>query len=109
MGTSAITTLEDVKRREEKEEKEESILALLGIIGTVLNLFVIVFVYIYTTLWWHFWTIAQHTVQRPAMVRMISEFKARKPTVWKDYQKHSRAKCLAKGTATTAKCICEPR
>lgn len=50
MGTSAITTLEDVKRREEKEEKEESILALLGIIGTVLNLFVIVFVYIYTTL-----------------------------------------------------------
>lgn len=50
MGTSAITTLEDVKRQEEKEEKEESILALLGIIGTVLNLFVIVFVYIYTTL-----------------------------------------------------------
>lgn len=50
MGTSAITTLEDVKKREEKEEKEESILALLGIIGTVLNLFVIVFVYIYTTL-----------------------------------------------------------
>lgn len=50
MGTSVVTTLEDVKRQEEKEEKEESILALLGIIGTVLNLFVIVFVYIYTTL-----------------------------------------------------------
>lgn len=67
MGTSAITTLEDVKRQEEKEEKEESILALLGIIGTVLNLFVIVFVYIYTTLWWHFWkSIVQHKVQRPA-------------------------------------------
>lgn len=50
MRSSAITTLEDVKRQEESEEKEESILALLGIIGTVLNLFVIVFVYIYTTL-----------------------------------------------------------
>lgn len=76
MGTSAITTLEDVKRQEEKEEKEESILALLGIIGTVLNLFVIVFVYIYTTLWWHFWTSIA-----PVMVRMISKFKAKKPTV----------------------------
>lgn len=50
MRSSAITTLEDVKKQEESEEKEESILAMLGIVGTVLNLFVIVFVYIYTTL-----------------------------------------------------------
>ncbi|KAM3931906.1 protein TUNAR [Anomaloglossus baeobatrachus] len=51
MVTSAITAAAaEVKKQEEKEEKEESILAMLGIIGTVLNLFVIVFVYIYTTL-----------------------------------------------------------
>lgn len=53
MVTSAITAAAaEVRKQEEKEEKEESILAMLGIIGTVLNLFVIVFVYIYTTLWW---------------------------------------------------------
>lgn len=34
----------------EKENKEESVLAMLGIIGTILNLIVIIFVYIYTTL-----------------------------------------------------------
>ncbi|KAM7385056.1 hypothetical protein PAMP_001154 [Pampus punctatissimus] len=49
MGTTVIT-IEDVQALEVKEEQEESILALLGIIGTFLNLFVIVFVYIYTTL-----------------------------------------------------------
>ena len=49
MGTTAIT-LEEVRALEGKEEQEESILALLGIICTFLNLFVIVFVYIYTTL-----------------------------------------------------------
>lgn len=50
MGTTVIT-LDDVRALEVKEEQEESILAMLGIIGTFLNLFVIVFVYIYTTLW----------------------------------------------------------
>ncbi|XP_067830849.1 protein TUNAR-like [Heptranchias perlo] len=35
---------------DEDEDKEERILAMLGIIGTVLNLLVIIFVYIYTTL-----------------------------------------------------------
>lgn len=35
---------------QERESKEESVLAVLGIIGTVLNLIVIIFVYIYTTL-----------------------------------------------------------
>lgn len=50
MGTTVIT-LEDMRALEVKEEQEESILAMLGIIGTFLNLFVIVFVYIYTTLW----------------------------------------------------------
>lgn len=49
MGTTIIT-LEDVQELKAKEEQEESILAMLGIIGTFLNLFVIVFVYIYTTL-----------------------------------------------------------
>ncbi|KAG7222243.1 hypothetical protein INR49_016401 [Caranx melampygus] len=49
MGTTVVT-LEDVQALEAKEEQEESILAMLGIIGTFLNLFVIVFVYIYTTL-----------------------------------------------------------
>ncbi|KAJ8014187.1 hypothetical protein DPEC_G00037650 [Dallia pectoralis] len=47
MGPTAIT-IEEVRALEGKEEQEESILALLGIIGTFLNLFVIVFVYIYT-------------------------------------------------------------
>lgn len=41
---------DEEKGTQEKESKEESILAMLGIIGTVLNLFVIIFVYIYTTL-----------------------------------------------------------
>ncbi|XP_064174027.1 protein TUNAR-like [Anguilla rostrata] len=49
MGTTGIT-IEEVRAQEGKEEREESILALLGIVGTFLNLFVIVFVYIYTTL-----------------------------------------------------------
>lgn len=47
---TTIITFEDVRALEAKEEQEESILAMLGIIGTFLNLFVIVFVYIYTTL-----------------------------------------------------------
>ncbi|XP_075470547.1 protein TUNAR isoform X1 [Ascaphus truei] len=41
---------EEDKGNQEKESKEETILAMLGIIGTVLNLIVIIFVYIYTTL-----------------------------------------------------------
>ncbi|XP_053231746.1 protein TUNAR [Podarcis raffonei] len=41
---------EEEKSNQEKESKEESILAMLGIIGTILNLVVIIFVYIYTTL-----------------------------------------------------------
>ncbi|XP_057200876.1 protein TUNAR-like [Triplophysa rosa] len=41
---------EEEKRIQDKESKEESILAMLGIIGTILNLIVIIFVYIYTTL-----------------------------------------------------------
>ncbi|KAA0711088.1 hypothetical protein E1301_Tti002804 [Triplophysa tibetana] len=49
MGTTTVS-IEEVQAQEGKEEREESILALLGIIGTFLNLFVIVFVYIYTTL-----------------------------------------------------------
>ncbi|KAJ0067100.1 hypothetical protein NL108_012516 [Boleophthalmus pectinirostris] len=49
MGRTVLT-LQDVTDLELKEEQEESILALLGIVGTFLNLFVIVFVYIYTTL-----------------------------------------------------------
>lgn len=49
MGTTTVS-IEEVRAQEVKEEREESILALLGIIGTFLNLFVIVFVYIYTTL-----------------------------------------------------------
>ncbi|XP_059807409.1 protein TUNAR-like [Mobula hypostoma] len=35
---------------DEDEDKEERVLAMLGISGTVLNLLVIIFVYIYTTL-----------------------------------------------------------
>ncbi|KAJ8418303.1 hypothetical protein AAFF_G00140120 [Aldrovandia affinis] len=49
MGTTVIT-IEEVRALEGKEEREESVLAMLGIVGTFLNLFVIVFVYIYTTL-----------------------------------------------------------
>ncbi|TNN41496.1 hypothetical protein EYF80_048354 [Liparis tanakae] len=49
MGTTVVT-IEDVQALEVKEEREESILAMLGIVGTFLNLFVIVFVYIYTIL-----------------------------------------------------------
>lgn len=41
---------EEETRIQDKESKEESILAMLGIIGTILNLIVIIFVYIYTTL-----------------------------------------------------------
>ncbi|KAK1792940.1 hypothetical protein P4O66_001665 [Electrophorus voltai] len=45
------TSLSDEEKRiEDKESKEETILAMLGIIGTILNLVVIIFVYIYTTL-----------------------------------------------------------
>ncbi|CDQ88421.1 unnamed protein product [Oncorhynchus mykiss] len=32
------------------DDREERILAVLGIIGTVLNLLVVIFVYIYTTI-----------------------------------------------------------
>lgn len=35
---------------QERESREESVLAMLGIVGTILNLVVIIFVYIYTTL-----------------------------------------------------------
>ncbi|KAM9777449.1 protein TUNAR [Neosynchiropus ocellatus] len=41
---------DEEKGIQDKESKEESILAMLGIIGTILNLVVIIFVYIYTTL-----------------------------------------------------------
>lgn len=41
---------DEEKGTQDKESKEESILAMLGIIGTILNLLVIIFVYIYTTL-----------------------------------------------------------
>lgn len=41
---------DDDRGGQEKESKEESVLAMLGIIGTILNLVVIIFVYIYTTL-----------------------------------------------------------
>ncbi|KAG7466204.1 hypothetical protein MATL_G00162270 [Megalops atlanticus] len=45
------TSISDEERGiQDKESKEESILAMLGIIGTILNLMVIIFVYIYTTL-----------------------------------------------------------
>ncbi|KAM6973138.1 protein TUNAR [Aplochiton taeniatus] len=43
-------TSDEEKGIQDKEGKEESILAMLGIIGTILNLVVIIFVYIYTTL-----------------------------------------------------------
>ncbi|KAA8582072.1 hypothetical protein FQN60_008812, partial [Etheostoma spectabile] len=42
--------IDEEKGIQDKESKEESILAMLGIIGTILNLVVIIFVYIYTTL-----------------------------------------------------------
>ncbi|XP_060021514.1 protein TUNAR [Lagenorhynchus albirostris] len=46
-----ITSGNDEDRgSQEKESKEESVLAMLGILGTILNLVVIIFVYIYTTL-----------------------------------------------------------
>ncbi|CAM5172532.1 unnamed protein product [Eretmochelys imbricata] len=35
--------------QEAKEDHEERVLAMLGIAGTVLNLLVIIFVYVYTT------------------------------------------------------------
>ncbi|KAH1181224.1 hypothetical protein KIL84_002158 [Mauremys mutica] len=35
--------------QESQEDREERVLAVLGIVGTVLNLLVIIFVYIYTT------------------------------------------------------------
>ncbi|XP_058471501.1 protein TUNAR-like [Solea solea] len=41
---------DEEKEIQDKESKEETVLAMLGIIGTVLNLVVIIFVYIYTTL-----------------------------------------------------------
>lgn len=41
---------EEDREGQERESKEESVLAMLGIIGTLLNLIVIIFVYIYTTL-----------------------------------------------------------
>ncbi|CAL9687083.1 unnamed protein product [Knipowitschia caucasica] len=50
-GTMVTTVYNDEERgNPDKEGKEESILAMLGIIGTILNLLVIIFVYIYTTL-----------------------------------------------------------
>lgn len=41
---------DEEKGIQDQESKEETILAMLGIIGTILNLVVIIFVYIYTTL-----------------------------------------------------------
>lgn len=35
---------------ESKEDREERVLAMLGIVGTILNLLVIIFVYVYTTI-----------------------------------------------------------
>ncbi|KAL2098774.1 hypothetical protein ACEWY4_005254 [Coilia grayii] len=50
-GKMVNTALSDEEKGiQDKEGKEESILAMLGIIGTILNLVVIIFVYIYTTL-----------------------------------------------------------
>ncbi|XP_055087150.1 protein TUNAR-like [Periophthalmus magnuspinnatus] len=50
-GKMVNTVYNDEERGSpDKESKEESILAMLGIIGTILNLLVIIFVYIYTTL-----------------------------------------------------------
>ncbi|XP_073750991.1 protein TUNAR [Callorhinus ursinus] len=45
-----ITSGNEDREGQERESKEESVLAMLGIIGTILNLIVIIFVYIYTTL-----------------------------------------------------------
>uniref|UniRef100_A0ACB8FFF7 Uncharacterized protein n=1 Tax=Sphaerodactylus townsendi TaxID=933632 RepID=A0ACB8FFF7_9SAUR len=36
--------------QESKEDREERVLAMLGIVGTILNLLVIIFVYVYTTI-----------------------------------------------------------
>lgn len=36
---------------EQDNDREERILAILGIVGTILNLLVVIFVYIYTTIW----------------------------------------------------------
>ncbi|XP_061552658.1 protein TUNAR-like [Phycodurus eques] len=50
-GKMVNTVYSDEERgTQDKESKEETILAMLGIIGTILNLLVIIFVYIYTTL-----------------------------------------------------------
>ncbi|XP_067100119.1 protein TUNAR-like [Osmerus mordax] len=50
-GKMVNTAISDEEKGiQDKEGKEESILAMLGIIGTILNLVVIIFVYIYTTL-----------------------------------------------------------
>ncbi|KAL0969683.1 hypothetical protein UPYG_G00230840 [Umbra pygmaea] len=50
-GKMVNTAICDEERGiQDKESTEESILAMLGIIGTILNLVVIIFVYIYTTL-----------------------------------------------------------
>ncbi|XP_076156125.1 protein TUNAR isoform X2 [Alosa pseudoharengus] len=50
-GKMVNTVISDEEKGiQDKEGKEESILAMLGIIGTILNLVVIIFVYIYTTL-----------------------------------------------------------
>ncbi|GAA6088216.1 uncharacterized protein LOC122457291 isoform X1 [Tachysurus ichikawai] len=35
---------------EQDNDREERILAILGIVGTILNLLVVIFVYIYTTI-----------------------------------------------------------
>ncbi|KAK6470642.1 hypothetical protein HHUSO_G30915 [Huso huso] len=39
-----------INGEESSEDREERILAMLGIVGTVLNLLVVIFVYIYTTI-----------------------------------------------------------
>ncbi|XP_055721176.1 protein TUNAR-like isoform X1 [Salvelinus fontinalis] len=50
-GKMVNTAICDEERGiQDKEGTEESILAMLGIIGTILNMVVIIFVYIYTTL-----------------------------------------------------------
>lgn len=43
--------LDAANRPERTESRAESILTLLGIVGTVLNLLLMIFVYIYTSLW----------------------------------------------------------
>lgn len=80
MGTTVIT-LDDVRALEVKEEQEESILAMLGIIGTFLNLFVIVFVYIYTTLWVA--KAEERTSTRKAEVSSTERLLYRRSVTWK--------------------------